>query len=216
MSALPLRVDREGALRYLVRVPAAQAPVPHPVLVFLHGYDEGAPMDIRDALTLHGPLRVGNPERALSPFVIVAPQMPVRGDVWFRYADGVRAILTRVIQQHASDGSRAYLTGFSFGGNGVFDLALRQPNTWAALWAVDPTRVPERDPNAPTWLSFGELARYRKRGFIEALALQPAAETVDSHRMYLDQGEDHVGSARLAYSDERIYSWLLEKRLGAA
>ncbi len=84
MSARPLRLNREGALRYFVRVPADDAPAPHPVLMFLHGYDEGAPMDIHDALTLHGPLRAGNPDSALEQFIIVAPQMPVRGDVWFR------------------------------------------------------------------------------------------------------------------------------------
>lgn len=185
---------------------------PHPVLLFLHGYDEGAPMPIEKALTLHGPLRPGNPPAALAPFIIVAPQMPVRGDLWLRYAAHVRAILTEILENHRGHAQRAYLTGFSFGGNGVFDLALAQPNTWAALWPVDPTRVPERDPNAPVWLSFGEVARYRKRGFIQALELQPN-ETADAARVYLDEGEDHVGSARLAYKDERIYSWLLAQRL---
>ena len=30
-----------------------------------------------------------------------------------------------------------------------------------------------------------------------------------------DEGEDHVGSARLAYSDVRTYSWLLSHRVKA-
>ena len=138
-------------LRYLLRLPSGDASALHPVLLFLHGYDEGAPMDIHDALTLHGPLRARNPTRALSSFMIVAPQMPVRGDVWFRYADNVRAILATVLEEHGGDANRAYLTGFSFGGNGVFDVALLQPKTWAALWAVDPTRPSAEDPRAPVW-----------------------------------------------------------------
>jgi hypothetical protein len=74
------------------------------------------------------------------------------------------------------------------------------------LWAVDPTRVPANDPREPVWFSIGEVARHWTRGFIEKLALQPAAESGNGARVYLDQGEDHVGSARLAYSDPRIYA----------
>ena len=50
-STLP--VTEHGPLRYLLRVPE-HAPTPRPVLVFLHGYDEGAPMAIHEALTLTG------------------------------------------------------------------------------------------------------------------------------------------------------------------
>ncbi len=120
-----------------------------------------------------------------------------------------------MLEQHAGDARRAYLTGFSFGGNGVFDLALLQPDTWAALWAVDPTRPPANDPCVPVWLSIGEIARSRQRGFITALGLEPATDSGNGARVYLDEGEDHVGSARVAYSDRRIYSWLLSKQLEA-
>jgi predicted peptidase len=105
---------------------------------------------------------------------------------------------------HAVDPSRLYLTGFSFGANGVFDLATLQPDLWAALWAVDPTRVPHPAPRQPLWLSAGELARSQRRGFVEALRLAEHGE-----RVWADDGEDHVGCARVAYGDERIYRWLL-------
>jgi predicted peptidase len=170
-------------------------------------------MEIQEALTRHGPLGAGNAVRALEEFIVVAPQMPVRGDVWYRYAESVLAILRDIHERHRGDSKRSYLTGFSFGGNAVFDLALLQPETWAALWAVDPTRVPARDPQRPIWLSFGEVARQRKNGFIGALELRPAVEISDRDRLYSDDGADHVGSARSAYRDQRIYSWLLSKRL---
>jgi hypothetical protein len=91
----------------------------------------------------------------------------------------------------------------------VFDLALAQPGMWAALWAVDPTRVPEHDPGLPVWLSSGEISRRRQAGFTAALGLEPAGT---GDRIYTDQGMDHVGTATLAYQDERIYRWLLERR----
>lgn len=151
---------------------------------------------------------------------MIAPQLPFAGDIWHRYAGEVRAVIDAAVERHGGDARRRYLTGFSFGGNGVFDLALLQPDFWAALWPVDPTplwpvdptRVPSSDPGCPIWLSFGEVARQRKAAFIHALRLEPARPARQGERLYLDQGEDHVGSARRAYGDETIYSWLLGKR----
>jgi predicted peptidase len=184
-----------------------------PLLCFLHGYDEAAPLDIFDGLTRHGPLRASNPRDWIDKLVIVAPQLPTRGDCWHRYAHVVRQIVLSEAQQHHCDLQRLYLTGFSFGGNGVFDLALAQPELWAALWAVDPTRVPTTSIRTPAWLSLGEISRYQARGFIRRLRLEPADSEPRSDRMWSDDGEDHVGTATLAYRDKRIYDWLLNKRL---
>ena len=116
-----------------------------------------------------------------------------------------------VQQQFNGDPTRTFLTGFSFGGNGVFDLALAQPGTWSAIWAVDPTRVPPRRPVMPIWLSFGEIARHRKQIFIDVLDLKPAGVDPSAPGVFDDTGQDHVGSARLAYQSEQIYRWLLAR-----
>lgn len=203
------RLIESAPLPYILSVPDGATPAePRPVLVFLHGYNEGAPTEIRHALTLHGPLRAGNPS-VVDEFIVVAPQLPVRGDLWRASAHEVFDIVRRVQAEHGGDRRRTYLTGFSFGGNGVFDLALAQPNMWAALWSVEPTRVPERDPGLPVWLSSGELSRLRKAGFRMTLHLSEDADEAGD-RVYVDQGEDHVGTATLAYQDERIYRWLLK------
>src|ERR671927_409553 len=76
-------------------------------------------------------------------------------------------------------------------GNGVFDLALAQPDVWAALWPVDPTRVPRKPPAQPLWLSAGSIARPQRQAFMHALALRT------QERVWADDGEDHVGSARV-------------------
>lgn len=207
------RVVDGGPLRYLLSVPEDGEEGPRPVLCFLHGYDEAAPMDIHAALTLHGPLRPGNPS-IVHGFIIVAPQLPRAGDHWFRHAEDVWGIVERVRDEHGGDARRTYLTGFSYGGNGVWDLGLLLPGRWAALWPVDPTRVPAEDPGAPVWLSFGNLARRQKQGFIDALRLHPAGGAAPhGTRIWEDEGQDHVGSARLAYGDERIYVWLLSRQL---
>jgi hypothetical protein len=45
------------------------------------------------------------------------------------------------------------------------------------------------------------------------LGLEESGAAGPGERVYLDQGEDHVGTARLAYADDRIYRWLLGRRL---
>jgi pimeloyl-ACP methyl ester carboxylesterase len=211
-NAEPQLVE-SAPLRYLLSVPrGGEASDKRPVLVFLHGYNEGAPADLQTALTAHGPLRQGNPPVAVEEFIVVAPQLAVRGDLWRSSAPEVHDIVRRVQAQHGGDPRRTYLTGFSYGGNGVFDLALAQPGLWAALWSVEPTRVPDRDPGLPVWLSSGELSRPRKAGFMSTLHLEPEGTGPLGDRIYTDQGKDHVGTATLAYQDERVYRWLLERR----
>jgi predicted peptidase len=222
MNASGLQITEDYPLKCVVR-PAASAPpgTPRALLCFLHGYDEAAPLDVVTALTRHGPLRPGNPARYIDQFVIVAPQLPTAGDNWIRYARVVQQIALEEARRNECDLGRLYLTGFSFGGNGVFDLALEQPELWAALWAVDPTRVPLRKTDVPTWLSLGEVSRYQASGFIRRLQLEPAErlvtnERVSGDRVWFDEGHDHVGAATFAYRDARIYEWLLSKSRSSA
>ena len=183
-----------------------------PILCFLHGYDEGAPTKITDALTRHGPMRPGNPESIQNRFIIIAPQLPARGDTWRLNGIAVYNIIRHIQEKYNGDVDRTYLTGFSFGANGVLDLALEQPGFWAAVWAVDPTRLPKRAPELPVLLSFGAVSRPAKKAFIQMLELVPA-HSLSEDRIYTDDGADHVGSAEIAYGNEQNYAWLLFRRL---
>ena len=88
----------------------------------------------------------------------------------------------------------------------MFDLAIAQPGTWAALWPVDPARVPPADPGLPVWLSSGEVSRYSARAFIERLYLVSESDAAHAgDRVYVDAGEDHMGTARRAYRDPRVH-----------
>jgi hypothetical protein len=212
-----VRAEGASALPFLLSVPGGAAPeAGWPVLSFLHGYDEAAPAEIRTALTRHGPLNPDAHRFFASGFVVVAPQLPRAGDLWRRHADDVVEIVRRVQALHDGDASRTYLTGFSFGGNGVLDVALEERGIWAALWSVDPTRVPVDDPGLPVWLSAGALARHHRTGFISRLRLEPPGDGEGTDRVYVDEGEDHVGCAASAYRDGRIPRWLLARRLTPA
>ena len=213
MTAPTLRIAESGSLRYVLSVPPdADRNGAPPLLCFLHGYDEAAPLPLEQGVTRHGPLRRSSSPFARARFLIVAPQLPRAGDLWLRYGDGVRAVVDEVQREHGADPRRMYLTGFSFGGNGVFDLA-QADDRWTALWVVDPTRVPRTDPRRPIWLSVGAASRHLTSRFVSALGLEPSNEkgAAQGDRVIHDEGQDHVGSATLAYRDDRIYEWLMER-----
>ena len=210
------RLVRDAPLPYLLSVPPAATDGPSPLLCFLHGYDEGAPAEIRGALARHGPLAPHAWSGARDRFVIVAPQLPVAGDRWRRHADDVGRIVDAVRGAHGADPARTYLTGFSFGGNGALDLALHAPGRWAAVWAVDPTRPPARGAAPPVWISAGAIARRARDAFVSVLSLTvdatPTARDVPAaDRVWVDAGDDHVGAATRAYADPRPYAWLLAR-----
>jgi hypothetical protein len=184
-----------------------------PVLCFLHGFAEAAPLPLEEAVLRHGPLHPGNPRTAVEHFIVVAPQLPAPGgDVWSRYAAAVLTIIEEVREDFPGDPDRTYLTGFSYGGNGVWDLALAQPGRWAALWPVDPTRVPPADPGLPVWLSAGEISRQRAQAFRQRLQLNEWPGETAGDRIYEDRGLDHVGTAACAYADPAVYAWLRARR----
>lgn len=213
MQAADWQVVTSAPLPYVLSIPSVPSGRLWPVLCFLHGYGEAAPVELLAGCRRHGPLAAGSAAVARERFLVVAPQLPYQGDVWHRHADAVEQILITLWEAHGGDPLRSYLSGFSYGANGVFDLGLAQRDFWAALWAVDPTRVPPRDPLTPTWLSIGEAARPLAPQLVERLQLEPAAATPAGHGLYLDQGLDHVATAREAYADGRIYRWLLQQAL---
>jgi len=144
------RVVERHPLRYLLSVPpgTARPGERFPLLCFLHGYGEAAPRDIHRALSLHGPLRSSSAARARQEFIVVAPQLLIGGDLWGRYADVLRQIVSEVRSEHGGDPWRLYLTGFSFGANGVFDLGAAQADLWAAKAWTTSARPPRPTPTS--------------------------------------------------------------------
>ncbi len=212
----PIVKQYDGQIKYMVHLPHLYAPGTgtRPVICFLHGAREGAPRPILEALALHGPLRTGSSRQATDRFIVVAPQLPAPGgDVWLEYADAVQQIVLKVQEEYEGNLQQTYLTGFSFGGNGVFDIALAQHGLWAALWTVDPTRIPNGNPHRPVWFSLGQKSRDNLKKFQQVLGVQLATSNPNGDFLYIDRGKDHVGTATYAYQDDQVYAWLLTKHL---
>jgi predicted peptidase len=217
------KIDKTGELRYGISLPSEYNASPEkswPVLCFLHGRGEcGHPGDtdkkIEDTLTGHGPLgkRISS-QKATDDFIVVLPQLLCPHgkdkveDVWLQYADDVKEIVKTIQKEYGGDQKCTYLTGFSYGGNGVFEIALAQSSFWAALWPVDPTRVPKEKPKCPVWL----FSRSKNDlGFQKVKEDEP--KTLNGDFLYTHSDKDHVGTATFAYSQNEAYDWLRKKYL---
>lgn len=205
------------SFRCLVSVPVGDpSEQGWPVLVFLHGSAEAAPIALHSALTLHGPLNPAADPVAVREFLIVAPQLPAPGgNVWGSRADDVRSIARQIAARRCGDPEKMYLTGFSYGGNGVFGIGAEQPEAWAALWAVDPTELPPAKLKPPIWVSAGQYARRIEKELKDLLDVRDRnpGEAPSMDQVYEDAGLEHVETARNAYGSGEPYRWLLGREL---
>jgi predicted peptidase len=172
-------------------------------------------MDIHETACSHGPLRPGSSQEAAN-FIVVVPQLPQPGgDIWHQHADAVQQIVRQVQTEYRGDPNRTYLTGFSYGGNGVFDVASGQQAFWAALWPVDPTKLWSSNPQRPIWLWYGTDTLQQNQTTVDKLSLQsaPANGIPAGDSFYTNTGLCHVPTATSAYADSRVYKWLANTAL---
>ena len=133
-------VQKELALdgvvhRYQVFVPSREAGGRHPpVILFLHGSGERGNDNRRQTeVGLGGHVRQ---HLADFPAIVVFPQAP-QGQSWSgETARMALAELQASVREFNGDDDRISLTGISRGGYGVYELALMEPRTFAALVPV--------------------------------------------------------------------------------
>jgi predicted peptidase len=121
--------------RYQVYVPAEYSRARRwPVILFLHGSGERG----TDGL-LQTEVGLGEGIRRHAgrwPAIVVFPQAPLEHRWHGKVAHLALAALDRTLEEFSTDPERVYLVGLSAGGNGVWNLAYRSPERFAALVAV--------------------------------------------------------------------------------
>jgi predicted peptidase len=144
--------------------------------------------------------------------------------VWKERANEVAAIACSAVDTYEGNRSQIYLTGFSYGGNGVLDIGSLRTDVWAALWPVEPTRWepvdpklnPVNIPDQPIWVSAGERARKNHASFTgdwSTVDMDWNYPVPNPHRVYEDKGLNHPDTATEAYRNPYIYNWLLTHSL---
>jgi predicted peptidase len=227
---LQRRVYRDGAgrsLRYRLFVPPDYDPQQaYPLILFLHGAGERG-SDNEAQLKHPQVLRLVTDEA--NPCFLFAPQCPRRQkwvDAPWDFRKPLKMprepslpmrltieLLAVLEGEFRIDPGRRYVTGFSMGGFGTFDLLARRPRDFAAAvpicGGVDES-LAARIAHVPMWLFHGEKDRTVpvrcSRSAVEALQ---AAGADPKYTEY--EGMEHDVWSR-AYLEPELRDWLFRQR----
>ncbi len=126
-----------------------------PLFLFLHGIKKrGVDLSLLDG---YGLLNVAEQTAGFS-YIVAAPQCPA-DTYWPENRMTVMELLDEVIRNYRVDQSRIYLTGFSMGGNGVWDLAAKTKGIFAAAVPIAgwyETSEVGHLTSTPIWVFHGE------------------------------------------------------------
>ncbi|MEX2317299.1 MAG: PHB depolymerase family esterase [Pirellulales bacterium] len=133
--------DEGGTVKYRLHIPAAAVSGMNtrawPLLVWLHGFGEAGDDNISHIRWLNLLFRRTDSEGPL-PCFVMAYQCPYERRMW---SDGppsaqpltvAKAIVDEIIEKHAIDRDRIYLSGVSSGGTGCWEMLERYPTLFAA------------------------------------------------------------------------------------
>jgi dienelactone hydrolase len=159
------------------------------------------------------PWHASNGSAFASRFLVVAPQLEKLRPWEASDAPMIDAIVRGAIAELRGDASRVALTGFSFGGEGAFQVASASRLPWSAIWAVDPAlfRIPPLPaPDVRVWVHHGRAqpGSTNMPEFARALGLEPWRGAPDARRILTVLDADHAATCVEAYAAAHVYDWL--------
>lgn len=179
-----------------------------PFVLFLHGAGERG-TDI-EKVKVHGLPKLINEGKEF-PFIVVSPQCP---DDIFWNVDVLIALLDEVEVKYRVDKNRIYVTGLSMGGHGTWELALRQPNRFAAIAPICGWSSPveaRKIAHMPIWVFHGA-----KDAVVPIVASEQMVEKLKSYGSKVNftiYPEANHDSWTETYNNEELYKWFLEQSL---
>lgn len=144
------------------------------------------------------------------PFIVLSPQIKPTS-FWTPEKDSLMALLDEICANYAVDLNRIYLTGFSLGGYGVWELSTLFPERFAAVVPICGGGLPEKAhkiKDIPVWAVHGEKD--------ENVSVQKSIEMVNALKScggnirftkYQDAGHNVWDRT---YSSPEFYKWLLK------
>ncbi|WP_152392451.1 carboxylesterase family protein [Paenibacillus guangzhouensis] len=211
VAALHKEIVKTVDLQYVVYTPAdfdPDAGKKWPLIYFLHGINQrGADIELVKKYGIPNNLEAGEE----LPFIVVCPQCPA-GSFWPLENDGLMALLGEIVEQYPVDRDRIYLTGYSMGGYGTWDLALNYPDTFAAAAPVCGGLIPGRNPESlkslPIWTFHGDQDSVVpiQESKLVVQALQSMGSSV---QFTIYPGVDH-DSWTETYRNPALYAWFLQ------
>lgn len=133
-SIVQQEVYDPSSLNYLLFMPrdtSARVAGKFPLLISLHGIGESG--TVLSRLKNDGLPKILDGYDTF-PFIVVSPQCPSTTEWYYDRTDlRVISLLDSVVARYPVDTNRIYVTGYSMGGIGTLDLAIRHPSRFAAL-----------------------------------------------------------------------------------
>jgi antitoxin component YwqK of YwqJK toxin-antitoxin module/predicted esterase len=184
-----------------------------PLILYLHGGNpRGSDLD---QLKVYGIPQLIE-EKKDFPFVIIAPQCPA-GKLWWT-DDRFEPLLDEIHKKYRIDPDRMYLTGSSMGGTGTIFLAVKYPETFAAIAPlcgrirhVQLHRKARQIKHIPTWIFHGALDR--------TVLLMESETMVSSLKKYgadvkftVFPDKGHSPFTYEVYNRDFLYQWFLEHK----
>lgn len=225
---------KNETFRYLFLRPETVEPgKKYPLILFLHGAGERG--DDSELLKKHFlPSIASDDFRKRFPCFVVAAQCR-RDRTWAKFgpggtrtapvmaaepSDDLAAALQavdEVIREFPVDENRLYLTGISMGGYGSWDLAMRQPNRWAAVAPICGGGDESKGGllvDVPLWVFHGDadpaVPVERSRNMVEAV------RKAGGHPKYTEYpGVEHDSWTQTYADPNGLLPWLFEQRLDA-
>ncbi len=212
-----LRTPDGETAHFVLFVPPGRDPaVKLPVILFLNGWGENGHDGLRQISNNFG----GDlwRMRATFPFLAVCPQCAYNAE-WTpgsKNADIALAVLDDAIREFNGDPDRVAITGASTGGTGALNIALANPERFAAVVPIAaPIHVAPQDlakTRLPVWSFYNSgdssglvrAARDSRRRHFQAGASPHVTE-------FQQAGHNAWDSA---YSSPALYRWLLEQHSG--
>lgn len=194
---------------YLLYVPKdyGTSDEPLPLMLFLHGAGERG--DNLEKVKKHGPPKLVDQEDAL-PFIVVSPQCP-KDQHWD--TDILMALLDDIIANYRVDENRVYLTGLSMGGYGTWELAIANPDRFAAIAPIcggGSSWKTRRIKDIPVWVFHGEKDNVVP--IEQSQAMVDALIEYGGNVKFTKYQEAKHDSWTKTYDNPDLYEWFQEHR----
>ena len=149
------------------------------------------------------------------PCFIVAPQCPPNGFWSGDHSANVVKVIEILVKNLPIDQDRIYLTGYSMGGYGTFDIVAKEPNLFAAAVPVAGGGNPATAASmkrVPFWVFHGDADTVVNVGQSRTMV-----EALKKARCKVEYTEIPGGSHGIigqVYQNEKLHEWMFAQTLG--
>lgn len=233
-SLIP-ELDKKGSFRQnndsipyrLIDPDKADPTKKYPLLVYLHGSGSRGNDNEKPLRNFLPFITDSARTKNKLPCFILIPQCPLN-DVWVSFpgfpnslsatteatpsAKLVLALIHHLIETKHMDSNRIYLTGFSMGGEGTFDLLGREPGLFAcgvSLAAIADTAKAHIIKNIPTWTFHGNADNVNNIKYIRLMI--DALRQQGGNPKFTELVNMQHDCRNEAYRNEELWQWIFEQ-----